>query len=61
MAIPIENIYYLLSYSWNALEEKEKVVHESLGLSVLTGKVNVNGRTGKWVQKDFEGNFMGLV
>jgi len=25
MAIPIENIYYLLSYSWNALEEKEKV------------------------------------
>lgn len=25
MAIPVENIYYLLSYSWNALEEKERV------------------------------------
>jgi RNA polymerase sigma factor (sigma-70 family) len=45
----------------NILEEKEKVVHESLGLSVLTGKVNVNGRTGKWVQKDFEGNLYSEV
>jgi 5-methylcytosine-specific restriction enzyme subunit McrC len=25
MQIPIENIYYLLGYAWNKLEEKERV------------------------------------
>ena len=25
MAIPIQNIYYLLCYAWNKLDEKEKV------------------------------------
>mgnify|MGYP000122966267 CR=1 FL=1 len=25
MHIPIENIYYLLSYTWNKLDEKERV------------------------------------
>lgn len=35
MAIPIENIYYLLSYSWNMLEEKNRVRVSTDGLTSL--------------------------
>lgn len=35
MAIPIENIYYLLSYSWNMLDEKNRVRVSTDGLTNL--------------------------
>lgn len=35
MAIPIENIYYLLSYSWNMLDEKNRVNVSTDGITKL--------------------------
>ncbi|MBN1187200.1 MAG: 5-methylcytosine-specific restriction endonuclease system specificity protein McrC [Bacteroidales bacterium] len=35
MTIPIENIYYLLSYSWNLLEEKNRVNVSTEGITRL--------------------------
>jgi 5-methylcytosine-specific restriction enzyme subunit McrC len=35
MAIPIENIYYLLSYSWNMLDEKNRVNVSTVGMTKL--------------------------
>lgn len=35
MAIPIENIYYLLSYSWNMLDEKNRVNVSTAGMTKL--------------------------
>jgi len=46
MAIPIENIYYLLCYAWDTLEEKEKVkvsVDDSPEILDLFTKVLING------------------
>lgn len=46
MAIPIENIYYLLCYAWNTLDEKEKVkvsAEDSTELLELFTKVLING------------------
>ena len=37
MKIPIENIYYLLCYAWNKLEEKERV-----NVSIDDKKSNTN-------------------
>lgn len=45
MAIPIENIYYLLSYSWNLLEEKNRVNVSTVGITNLVdllAKVLIN-------------------
>lgn len=45
MQIPIENIYYLLCYAWNKLEEKDKVevkAEEYTGLLDLFAKVLIN-------------------
>lgn len=35
MTIPIENIYYLLSYSWNMLDEKNRVNISTAGITKL--------------------------
>lgn len=35
MAIPIENIYYLLSYSWNLLDEKNRINISTDGITKL--------------------------
>jgi len=46
MTIPIENIYYLLCYAWDTLEEKEKVkvsVDDSPEILDLFTKVLING------------------
>ena len=46
MSIPIENIYYLLCYAWNALDEKERVkvsAEDSTELLELFTKVLING------------------
>jgi 5-methylcytosine-specific restriction enzyme subunit McrC len=46
MAIPIENIYYLLCYAWDTLEEKDRVkvaVDDSNGLLDLFAKVLLSG------------------
>lgn len=46
MQIPIENIYYLLSYAWNKLEEKERVnvsVDDKTELLDLFAKILING------------------
>ncbi|MGN6164039.1 MAG: 5-methylcytosine-specific restriction endonuclease system specificity protein McrC [Flavisolibacter sp.] len=46
MQIPIENIYYLLCYAWNKLEEKEKVdvsAKDYTTLLDLFAKVLING------------------
>lgn len=46
MAIPIENIYYLLCYAWDTLEEKKKVkvsVDDSPEILDLFTKVLING------------------
>jgi len=46
MAIPIENIYYLLCYAWDTLEEKEKAkvsVDNSPEIMDLFAKVLING------------------
>jgi 5-methylcytosine-specific restriction enzyme subunit McrC len=46
MAIPIENIYYLLCYAWNKLDEKERVsvsVDDRSDLLDLLAKVLING------------------
>lgn len=45
MTIPIENIYYLLSYSWNMLDEKSRVNVSPAGMTKLIdllAKVLVN-------------------
>jgi 5-methylcytosine-specific restriction enzyme subunit McrC len=45
MTIPIENIYYLLSYSWNMLDEKNRVNVSTAGITKLIdllAKVLVN-------------------
>jgi len=45
MHIPIENIYYLLCYAWNKLEEKERVnveVDEKMEILDLFAKVLIN-------------------
>jgi len=45
MTIPIENIYYLLSYSWNMLDEKNRVNVATAGMTKLIdllAKVLVN-------------------
>lgn len=46
MPIPIENIYYLLCYAWNKLEEKERVnvsVDDKTELLDLFAKILING------------------
>lgn len=46
MHIPIENIYYLLCYAWNKLEEKERVnisVDDQTELVDLFAKILING------------------
>ncbi len=46
MAIPIENIYYLLSYAWDTLEEKDRVkvdVDDGTKLLDLFAKVLLSG------------------
>ena len=46
MAIPIENIYYLLCYAWDTLEEKDQVkvsVEDSTELIELFAKLLING------------------
>jgi 5-methylcytosine-specific restriction enzyme subunit McrC len=46
MQIPIENIYYLLCYAWNKLEEKERVnvsVDDKTQLLDLFAKILING------------------
>lgn len=48
MNIPIQNIYYLLCYAWNKLEEKEIVdvqEEESTELVDLFAKILINGTT----------------
>lgn len=45
MQIPIENIYYLLCYAWNKLDEKERVnvsIDDKTGLLDLFAKVLIN-------------------
>lgn len=45
MSIPIENIYYLLCYAWNKLEEKERVsvsAEDCTSLLDLLAKVLIN-------------------
>lgn len=46
MEIPIENIFYLLSYAWNKLEEKDKIkisIDDETELIDLLAKVLVSG------------------
>lgn len=46
MRIPIENIYYLLCYAWNKLDEKERVnvsIDDQTELLDLFAKVLING------------------
>lgn len=46
MAIPIENIYYLLCYSWDKLDEKDRVkvsTEETTQLIDLFAKILING------------------
>ena len=46
MQIPIENIYYLLCYAWNKLEEKERVnvsIDDKTELLDLFAKILING------------------
>ncbi len=46
MQIPIENIYYLLCYAWNKLDEKERVsidVDDKTELLDLFAKILING------------------
>ena len=45
MNIPIDNIYYLLSYAWDKLEEKDQVDIDTVGLTSqvdLFGKILLN-------------------
>ena len=45
MTIPIENIYYLLSYAWNRLDEKEQVnvsIDDITDIKNLLAKVLIN-------------------
>lgn len=46
MVIPIENIYYLLCYAWNKLDEKDRVavsIDERSDILDLLAKVLING------------------
>ena len=46
MHIPIENIYYLLTYAWNKLDEKDRVnisVEDTTSYIDLFAKVLING------------------
>jgi 5-methylcytosine-specific restriction enzyme subunit McrC len=45
MQIPIENIYYLLCYAWNKLDEKERVnvsIDDKTELLDLFAKILIN-------------------
>jgi 5-methylcytosine-specific restriction enzyme subunit McrC len=45
MQIPIENIYYLLCYAWNKLEEKDRVnvsIDDKTELLDLFAKILIN-------------------
>ena len=46
MHIPIENIYYLLSYAWNKLDEKDRIgvsLDDTTNYVDLFAKVLING------------------
>ena len=46
MAVPVQNIYYLLCYAWDALEEAERIdvsPEQSLTLTDLFARVLISG------------------
>lgn len=60
MVIPIENIYYLLCYAWNTLDEKEQVkvsVDDKTDLVDLFAKILSNG-TRILLKKGLEKNYV---
>lgn len=60
MAIPIENIYYLLCYAWDTLEQKEQVrvsPDEDTQLLDLFAKVLING-THVLLKRGIEKNYV---
>ena len=60
MVIPIENIYYLLCYAWNTLDEKEQVkvsVDDKTELVDLFAKILING-TRMLLKRGIEKNYV---
>ena len=60
MVIPIENIYYLLCYAWNTLDEKEQVkvsVDDKTDLVDLFAKILING-TRMLLKRGIEKNYV---
>lgn len=60
MQIPIENIYYLLCYSWNKLEEKEQVnvsIDDKTELLDLFAKILINA-TKMLLKKGIDKNYI---
>ncbi len=62
MEIPIQNIYYLLCYAWNKLEE-QKVVNvdatDCTNIVDLFAKVLINGCT-RLLKRGFDRNYLGF-
>ena len=63
MDIPIENIYFLLCYAWNKLEEKNRVNVSTDGitkLSDLFAKILING-TKVLLKRGFDNNYIDIT
>lgn len=63
MQIPIENIYYLLCYAWNKLDEKERVnvsVDDKTELLDLFAKILING-TRILLKRDIDKSYIDLT
>jgi 5-methylcytosine-specific restriction enzyme subunit McrC len=60
MEIPIQNVYFLLCYAWDKLEEKEVVDVESVGVTALIdllARVLING-TQHLLKRGFDRNYV---
>lgn len=63
MRIPVENIYYLLCYAWNKLEEKDRVdisVDEKMEILDLFAKVLINA-TKLLLKRGIDKNYIDFV
>jgi len=60
MKIPIENIYFLLSYAWNKLDDKERVnvsIDDKTELLDLFAKILING-TNSLLKRGIDKNYI---
>ena len=60
MEIPVQNIYFLLCYAWDKLEEQELVDVDPIGITELVdllARVLING-TNHLIKRGFDRNYV---